>query len=81
MNLKSRSDYGKNHCELQFVPVVSECNWKLRYQKQKSEDTGKIHRVFALLLEADITLGKVVFFFNSHREEEPMECNSDSLIP
>ena len=44
MNLKSRSDYGKNHCELQFVPVVSECNWKLRYQKQKSEDTGKIHR-------------------------------------
>ena len=71
---------------LQFVPVVSECNWKLRYQKQKSEDTGKIHRsqvqynkhirehcwicpeehekhssVFALLLEADITLGKVVF--------------------
>ena len=44
LNLKSRSDYGKNHCELQFVPVVSECNWKLRYQKQKSEDTGKIHR-------------------------------------
>ena len=32
-------------------------------------------------MEADITLGKVVFFFNSHREEEPMECNSDSLIP
>ena len=41
----------------------------------------KSSNVFALLLEADITLGKVVFFFNSHREEEPMECNSDSLIP